>query len=135
MAETYFADAWLFIALLERRDAHHQQAVRLERTIPPSSIVTHDTVLTEVLTYFADEGEHPRLVAAQAVRSILTRLIVVEVDRPLFLRALTLYERRYDKEYSLVDCISMVIMRERGIQHAITNDHHFEQEGFILVNE
>ena len=135
MAETYFADAWLFIALLEPRDAHHQRAARLERVIPPSSIVTHDAVLTEVLTYFADEGEHLRLLAAQAVRRVMTELIVLPVDRPLFLRALNLYERRHDKEYSLVDCISMVIMRDRGIQHAITNDHHFEQEGFVLVNQ
>lgn len=135
MAETYFADTWLFIALLEPRDTHHQRAVRLNRVIPPSAVVTHDAVLTEVLAYFADAGDHPRLLAAQAVRRILTRLIVLPVDRPLFLRALDHYERRLDKEYSLVDCTSMVIMRERGIQHVLTNDHHFEQEGFFLVNE
>lgn len=135
MPETYFADAWLFIALLEPRDSHHQRAARLERTIPPSSIVTHDAVLSEVLTYFADEGEHLRLLAAQAARRVLTELIVLSVDRPLFLRALNLYERRDDKEYSLVDCISMVIMRDRGIQHVLSNDHHFAQEGFTLVNE
>jgi uncharacterized protein len=40
-----------------------------------------------------------------------------------------------DKAYSLVDCMSMSLMRERGITHILTNDHHFRQEGFTLVNE
>ena len=58
------------------------------------------------------------------------------VARPAasFARALDLYEARPDKEYSLVDCMSMVVMRERGITHVLTNDHHFRQEGFTVVN-
>ena len=51
------------------------------------------------------------------------------------MRALDLYSQRPDKEYSLVDCMSMVLMRERGITHVLTNDHHFRQEGFTVVNE
>ena len=32
--------------------------------------------------------------------------------------------------YSLVDCISMQTMRQQGLTEALTNDRHFEQEGF-----
>lgn len=39
------------------------------------------------------------------------------------------------RTYSLVDCISMVVMEERGIQHVLTNDHHFTQAGFTVVNQ
>jgi predicted nucleic acid-binding protein len=31
--------------------------------------------------------------------------------------------------------MSMVVMRERGITHVITHDHHFRQEGFTVVSE
>ncbi len=61
--------------------------------------------------------------------------MVVPADRRLFNAALQLYEDRPDKKYSLVDCMSMIVMRERGITHAITNDHHFQQEGFTVVSE
>jgi uncharacterized protein len=37
---------------------------------------------------------------------------------------------RLDKGYSLKDCISMHTMRQRGISEVLTNDRHFEQEGF-----
>ena len=43
---------------------------------------------------------------------------------------LALYNARPDKGYSLTDCISMEAMRREGINQALTNDRHFEQEGF-----
>jgi uncharacterized protein len=44
-----------------------------------------------------------------------------------------LYRMRLDKGYSLTDCISMQTMRSEGITDALTNDAHFEQEGFRAV--
>lgn len=35
-----------------------------------------------------------------------------------------------DKGYSLTDCISMQTMRREGLNDVLTNDRHFEQEGF-----
>lgn len=135
MAQTYFADAWYFIALLEPRDCHHRNARRLERFTTRAFVVTHEGVLSEVLTYFADEGPRARMLAAEAARRVLSGLDVVSVDRSLFSRALDLYEQRPDNEYSLVDCISMLLMRDRRIEHVLTNDHHFRQEGFTVLSD
>lgn len=57
---------------------------------------------------------------------------VVTTDEVLakFMTFLDLYEARPDKGYSLTDCISMQMMRQRGITEALTNDRHFEQGGF-----
>jgi predicted nucleic acid-binding protein len=59
---------------------------------------------------------------------------VLPFSRGLFDAALALYEERLDKKYSLTDCASMVVMRDRRISHVLTNDHHFEQEGFNIVS-
>ena len=50
--------------------------------------------------------------------------------RESFLSGMALYEARPDKGYSLVDCISMQTMRKEGLTEVLTNDRHFEQEGF-----
>ena len=47
--------------------------------------------------------------------------------------ALALYETRPDKEYSLIDCRSMVALRALGVTEVLTNDHHFTQEGFTIL--
>jgi hypothetical protein len=46
---------------------------------------------------------------------------------------LLLHRSRDDKEWSLTDCISFHVMTQRGIQHALTYDHHFEQAGFVAL--
>jgi predicted nucleic acid-binding protein len=55
---------------------------------------------------------------------------VVAQSRESFLSGIALYEARPDKRYSLTDCISMQTMRKEGLSEVLTNDRHFEQEGF-----
>jgi predicted nucleic acid-binding protein len=132
----YFVDAWYLIALADSSDSHPRQAKRLDITLAGAMLTTHDAVLTELLTYFAAGGRTSRSQAAAFVRNILSRPDYhVERASDLFSAALSHYEQRLDKEYSLVDCMSMTLMRERGITHVLTNDHHFRQEGFTVVNE
>ena len=59
-----------------------------------------------------------------------TNVRVVAQTRNSFLAGLELYSTRLDKGYSLTDCISMRTMRREGLTEALTNDRHFEQEGF-----
>ena len=132
---TYFADTWFFIALHDRFDNHHLRARAIRMRLDRSGVVTHEAVLTEMLAHFADDGAQSRIRAAGVVRDLMRTIEVVPSDRPLFLRALARYEQRPDKEYSLVDCMSMVVMEERGITHVLTNDRHFTQAGFTVVSE
>ena len=58
---------------------------------------------------------------------------VLPQTRQTFLEGLALYENRLDKGYSLTDCISMNACRTEGITEVLTNDHHFAQEGFVVL--
>ncbi len=44
--------------------------------------------------------------------------------------AIAWHQARPDKEWSLTDCISFVVMQGRGLSRALAYDHHFEQAGF-----
>ena len=133
----YFVETWFFIAYLRDSDPHHRVAMRMAKTLRGASFVTHDGVLSELLAFFSGHGSLWRKHVAEFVRVDALRseqFKVVPLTRYLFEEALALYERRLDKEYSLVDCASMRLMTRRGIQHVLTNDHHFSQEGFTLLN-
>ena len=133
--ETYFVDTWYLIALFDELDSHHRQALRLDARLSGAGLVSHDGVLSEFLSAVSRGDEGDREAAVRAVRRMMLRATVVKGERELFLRALDLYAHRLDKHYSLVDCMSMLVMRDRGLTHALTNDHHFHQEGFVVVNE
>ena len=60
-------------------------------------------------------------------------VMVIPQSDDLFRRGLDLYDRRPDKEYSLVDCIAMIVMEDEGITEILTNDHHFEQERYNVL--
>jgi len=80
----------------------------------------------------ASRADHSRRLACRLVREILDDpgIEVVVQSHESFLAGLALYERRPDKEYSLADCISMNVMRQKQIQGILTHDRHVSQEGF-----
>src|SRR5690349_6928940 len=110
-----FVDTWFFIAYLNRFDTSHPAALRLVRKYHDAIFVTHDAVLTELLTFFSGQGSFWRGAATELVRQAMgsRKYQVTPMSRPLFENALDLYEQRRDKEYSLVDCMSMMLMRRR----------------------
>jgi predicted nucleic acid-binding protein len=135
--QQFFVDTWFFIACFHRFDSGHRAAAALDRRLQRAgaNLVTHDLVLTEFLSFMSGTGARNRQLAVDVVQQTVREHRSIAADRPLLLRALERYRRRPDKEYSLVDCMSMVVMEERGITHVLTNDHHFRQEGFTVVSE
>ncbi len=61
------------------------------------------------------------------------RVQIVALDSRLFSRGLERMASRADKDWSLTDCISFIIMEEERIHEALTADQHFEQAGFIAL--
>jgi uncharacterized protein len=125
-----FADTFYWIALTVPADAAHERASQIK-----DEIITTDEVLSEYLTFFCETPEYMRHKAARNVQDILrdSTVRVVPQSRESFLAGLELYRARPDKGYSLTDCVSMHTMRLQGITDALTNDRHFEQEGFRAV--
>ncbi len=58
---------------------------------------------------------------------------IVESSHGLWKRGVDFYLRRPDKQWSLTDCISFLVMEEHGLNQALAADHHFEQAGFTAL--
>jgi predicted nucleic acid-binding protein len=127
-----FADTFYWAALTRIDDPAQTQAIALSRSLTPDRIVTTDEVLGEYLTFFAGAGPSIRDHVSRNVAELIENfeVCVVQQSRGSFLEGLELYRSRPDKGYSLVDCISMQTMRKEGLTEVLTNDRHFEQEGF-----
>jgi predicted nucleic acid-binding protein len=127
-----FADTFYWTAFTNIKDSAHEQAKAFALSAPPITIRTTEEVLTEYLNYFAAWGPKLREKIAANVHSMMVSrtLEVVPQTSESFRIGLNFYQGCLDKGYSLTDCISMQTMRERGFTDALTNDPHFEQEGF-----
>ena len=130
-----FADTSYWIAITNPKDELHSLVQIINKSIKDSSILTTDEVLVEFLAYFSSKYSGTmRKAASEITRRILnnTNIQVIPQSRDSFLSGLKLYEERLDKEYSLVDCISMVTMKNEDITEILTSDFHFTQEGFSI---
>jgi len=119
------------VALTNPDDTRYRDAVAFDAFLIDATIFTTDEVLVEFMTFFSTDPWQRGRAAATVRRLLMNPAIrVVEQSRDSFLAGLDLYQARPDKGYSLTDCISMQTMQRDGITDALTNDHHFEQEGF-----
>lgn len=135
MSNRVFADTHYWVAILNPRDQWHRAAVEMREMLGDIRLVTTETVLVELLNYFAESGPHPRDASVQMVQSIIEddEVEFIPHGSDTFARAVSLYASRSDKGYSLTDCVSMLAMTELGLAEALTNDSHFEQEGFVVL--
>lgn len=130
-----FIDTVYILALLNSRDRWHRRAVELSRSVG-APLVTSHAVLTEVADALSHRNR--RIWAFEAIADLRSDRDVrcVVVDDETFAAALELYRDRPDKDWSLTDCISFVIMREQQLSDALTADIHFVQAGFrALMSE
>jgi uncharacterized protein len=132
---TIFVDTSYWIARSNRRDQWHQSAKDLTSSLGNIHLLTTELVLVEYLNYFSEYGAEMREKIAMTVRKVLEKqnLQVVWQSQDLFESGLALYRIRLDKGYSLTDCVSMMVMRQAGIQEVVTHDRHFSQEGFTIL--
>ena len=130
-----FADTGYWMAVVSPSDDLHEEARKAKERLGAVKLVTTDEVLVEFLNYFGGKGPKLRELAARMTKRILDdpNVRVLQQTRESFLSGLELYRQRVDKEYSLVDCVSMVVMRKQGLQEILTGDHHFSQEGLTVL--
>jgi predicted nucleic acid-binding protein len=133
--KTDFVDTVYWLAVTLPRDQWHGPAKAARAALGAAILVTTDEVLSEYLAALSRSGNALRKLAVDAVRAIHAdaNVRVIAQSRDTFLRALDRYNQRLDKAYSLTDCSSMNAMEAENITEALTNDHHFEQEGFAIL--
>ena len=127
-----FADTFYFIGLMSSDDKVHERCVQFSRQYR-GIIVTTSWVLTEL----ADGLAKPplRVGVGRLIEHVRasSRFRVIPLSESLLERGLSRYGKRPDKEWSLTDCISFVVMEDERITEALTGDRHFEQAGFAAL--
>jgi predicted nucleic acid-binding protein len=128
-----FGDAAYWVGVLLPNDSLHLASLNWKKSAGSTyRIVTTDLVLTEVLNHVSRLGQRARIMAGETWLDISTspRVVLIPSSESLLRKSVDLYMSHGDKSWSLTDCASFIVMRERKIQDALTFDRHFEQAGF-----
>ena len=130
-----FLDTSYAIALAATTDRYHRLAEKLALDMEANGtqLVTTRAVVLEIGNALAKPRYRS---AAVELLSALEEDPMVEItplSEELCMMGWHLYRERLDKEWGLTDCISFIVMRERGLIEALTTDKHFQQAGFKVL--
>jgi predicted nucleic acid-binding protein len=130
-----FADTFYWIALINKSDSWYQRVKSYSVNLENIEIITTEEVLTETINFFASFPTPMRTAVSQLVVQIIQdhNIQVIPQTHESFLAGLELFQQRFDKGYSLTDCISMITMKNLNIIDILTHDKHFTQEGFLIL--
>lgn len=135
MRSDVFLDTAFALALANVNDLLHIKAVYLADQLEQEAtrLITSRPVLLEIGNSLAKLRYRSSAAAILASLEADPLVEIVPLTDELYHEAFQLYRERSDKEWGLVDCVSFIIMEERGITEALTPDRHFEQAGFRAV--
>lgn len=125
-------DTSFVVALVNKNDQHHNQAIELASRFDKRPLVTTDAILLEVGNALARSFKTESI---QIIEYLIAadEIQIIHLSADLFRRAFELYRSHSDKAWGLVDCISFVVMRELNVTEALTADRHFEQAGLTAL--
>ncbi len=134
-----FADTTGWGHLVDSTQKYHELAADIYRNLPRKGceIVTTNYIITELVALMISplRLQHPVIVEFINSMKLSPHVEIIHIDPVLDEQAWQLLSKRADKEWSLVDCSSFVVMEKLGITESFTTDHHFEQAGFIRLLE
>ena len=130
-----FIDSAYLVALIHPRDQLRATALEIRAKIAAERLLVTESVLVETLNYFAEFRRDVKSTAYLVVERFLLNpeVEIVEQTTHVFHDGMELYRSRLDQGYSLTDCISMEVCRQRRIRQILTNDDHFLTVGFEIL--
>ena len=136
MIRRIFIDTQGWVALKYRSDAHFQQARQVfnEVLLEKALFITTNFVLDEAYTLLRRTAGHRVVVDFGEEVKVMLPLRVVHIGKKLQDAAWDLFKARDGTLlWSFTDCTSFAVMQQLNIYEAFTNDHEFEQAGFIKL--
>jgi len=127
-----FLDTSFVIALENKDDPHHARAKALDDELlnEDASLLLHWDIVLEIADGFARLARRARGLELLAKLTGEAGYILLPITAALLQESLNLYRARADKEWSLTECLSFVLMKEKSVTEALTADIHFRQAGF-----
>jgi predicted nucleic acid-binding protein len=127
-----FVDTAGWLMLADEADPLHAAArqARDAWLAEGGTLVSSDFVMDETLTLLRMRLGLPAAERWWDRVSASPRLRWEWVDPERAEKARAWFFRWRDKDFSFTDCTSFVVMKERRIREALTNDRHFSQAGF-----
>lgn len=131
-----FIDTSAFYAMEVQVDINHEDALKVKTDIAKNRYgtpITSNYIINETLTLLRFKAGHQEAVAFKDKIDGSKSIKIIRIEESTDNSAWNIFKKHQDKELSIVDCTSFVIMKELGIKTGFAFDQHFAQMKFKVV--
>jgi predicted nucleic acid-binding protein len=130
-----FLDTSFIIALEDADDQNHQKAIGYWKTFKkhPHRLVTTTYVFDETITFLRKRISHDKAVQVGKLLLLSPTVEIIHISADDFENGWKLFLKYHDKNFSFTDCLSFLIIEQKGIKDALTFDEHFKQMGIRMI--
>ena len=132
-----FVDACFYISLLRKDDTNHSKAIDFLNNLNKAqvSLYTSYFIIDETATVLS-----MRVTKQEADLFLETTQqedfpIILDFDHIARAKSYKLFSSVQNKNISMVDCHSAILMKNNAIKHCLTFDKHFKKLGFKTYND
>ena len=134
MKNAVLVDTGFWIALFDTRDINHFRAKNsLKPLLQNYRLYLSDFIVFETVTYLNCSIKRHDLAVRFLEKVQETSLTTLVVDEGIKAQALESFQKYSDKDLSITDCTSFVLMLQKDIKLYAGFDDHFQQMGFVSV--
>jgi predicted nucleic acid-binding protein len=131
MRDLVFIDTRFWVALLDERDQNHKTAKRMLKPLMQNYVMCFsEFIVFETITYLNCSLKRHDLALRFLIKTKAPGLLVFEIDKSVKFQAIELFKKYSDKNLSITDCTSFVIMKSKKFHWYAGFDDHFQQVGF-----
>jgi len=127
-----FLDTAFALALANPHDLLHDRAIHLADLMEAARtrLITTRVVLMEIGNALAKVRYRAASITLLTALETDPNVEIISMTDDLYHRAFHFYHQRPDKEWGLIDCVSFIVMQDRGLIAALTADKHYQQAGY-----
>lgn len=134
MKESVFIDTGYWIALFDGRDQNHYSAKKALRILLHDyEVYLSDFIIFETLTYLNCSLKRHDLAIKFIDKTESIGIHALRVDETTKINAVHWFKKYSDKDFSITDCTSFVLMKTNDIRFFAGFDDHFKQMSFIPI--
>lgn len=133
MRAEVFLDTAYAIALSSANDHFHQRALLLADQLEAAEtrLVTTHAVLLEIGNALSKQRYRSAAIQLLDALEADPKVEIISLSAELYTRALQMYRERPDKEWGLTNCVSFIIMQDRGISEALPLTNIFSRQASV----
>lgn len=132
---TLFVDTGAWYALADKSDQYHDQAVEIYPQLLNRyhHLTTTNLVISETYILIRRAIGHQPAVDFLKSLGASPRITKIYSDSVFEDVAEDILRKYSDQEFSYTDAVSFAVMKQYGITHAFTFDHHFSTAGYAII--